>query len=134
MLKNLDAIPSLAPTSIIFILPLKFNNLTPSKSFSNIFVNLIKDLDIKYKSGRFWTDENTLDKYTDNRGILAKLLSKKTNWQDYYNTICGSSSFINGKGRDKAGKMAKLGEGIEDHLLKFNCLPSNIDKDQYYLQ
>ena len=66
--------------------------------------------------------------------FLAKLLSKKTNWQDYYNTICGSSSFINGKGRDKAGKLAKLGEGIEDHLLKFNCLPSNIDKDQYYLQ
>ena len=51
MLKNLDAIPSLAPISIIFILPLKFNNLTPSKSSSNIFVNLINDLDIKYKSG-----------------------------------------------------------------------------------
>ena len=90
--------------------------------------------DIKYKSGRFWTNENTLEKYTDNRGIIAKLLNKKTNWQDYYNTICGSSSFINGKGRDKDGKMAKLGEGVEDHLLKFNCSPSNIDKDQYYLQ
>ena len=51
LLKNLDAIPSLAPISIIFILSLKFNNLTPSKSSSNIFVNLIKDLDIKYKSG-----------------------------------------------------------------------------------
>jgi hypothetical protein len=51
LLKNLDAIPSLAPISKIFILPLKFNNLTPTKSSSNIFVNLTKDLDIKYKSG-----------------------------------------------------------------------------------
>ena len=90
--------------------------------------------DVIYESGRFWTDENSLAKHTDNRGFLDKLLGKKSNWLEYFNTICGSSSFINGKGRDKAGKMAKLGEGVEDHLLKFECTPSNIDKDQYYLQ
>ena len=118
------------------------DTVSKSDNFKAIFTATRESLDklpksksdIKYKSGRFWIDENTLEKYTDDRGILAKLLSKKTNWQDYYNTICGSSSFINGKGRDKAGKMAKLGEGIEDHLLKLNCPPSNIDKDQYYLQ
>ena len=90
---------------------------------------------INYASGRFWTNEkNTLEKYSDDRNILDKILGKKSDWDNYYNTICGSSSFINGKGRGKDGKMAKLGEGVEDFLLNINCPQSNIDKDQYYLQ
>ena len=91
---------------------------------------------IYYSSGRFWINENTLAKYTDDRNIISKLFGRKRkiHWKDYYNTICGSSSFINGKGRDNQGKMAKLSEGVEDHLIKFECTPSNIDKDQYYLQ
>ena len=62
------------------------------------------------------------------------VLRKKTNWKAYYNTICGSSSFINGKGRDKDGKVAKINEGIEDRLLKLAIDTKKIDKDQYYLQ
>ena len=90
---------------------------------------------ISYLSGRFWSnDENSLQKYSDARTLIDKLLRKKTNWKAYYNTICGSSSFINGKGRDKDGKVAKISEGIEDRLLKLDIDTKKIDKDQYYLQ
>tara|TARA_B100000949_G_scaffold232647_1_gene247355 strand:- start:245 stop:1156 length:912 start_codon:yes stop_codon:yes gene_type:complete len=90
---------------------------------------------ISYSSGRFWpNEENSLQKYSDARSFIDKLLRKETNWKEYYNTICGSSSFINGKGRDKDGKLAKISQGIEDHLLKFDISSKKIDKDQYYLQ
>ena len=90
---------------------------------------------ISYLSGRFWSnDENSLQKYSDARSFIDKLLRKKTNWKEYYNTICGSSSFINGKGRDKDGKLAKISQGVEDYLLKLNIHSKKIDKDQYYLQ
>ena len=90
---------------------------------------------ISYLSGRFWSnEENSLQKYSDDRSLIDKLLRKKTNWNEYYNTICGSSSFINGKGRDKDGKVAKISEGVEDHLLKLDVDSKKIDKDQYYLQ
>ena len=90
---------------------------------------------ISYLSGRFWSnDENSLQKYSDARSFIDKLLRKETNWKEYYNTICGSSSFINGKGRDKDGKLAKLSQGIEDRLLKLDISSKKIDKDQYYLQ
>ena len=90
---------------------------------------------ISYLSGRFWSnEENSLQKYSDARSLIDKLLRKKTNWNEYYNTICGSSSFINGKGRDKDGKVAKISEGIEDRLLKLDIDTKKIDKDQYYLQ
>ena len=90
---------------------------------------------IFYSSGRFWLDEeNTLQHYTDNRSFLSKLLGKETNWKDYFNTICGSSSFINGKARDNEGKLAKLGNGVEDHLINNDIDGKLIDKDQYYLQ
>ena len=47
LLKNLDAIPSLAPTSIILIFFLSISkSFKPSKSFSKIFVNLINFLKI----------------------------------------------------------------------------------------
>lgn len=78
---------------------------------------------ISYSNGRFWTNgENTLEKHTDE------------NWIEYFNTICGSSSFINGKARDENGKLAKLGKGIEDYLLEVGILQNKIDKDQFYLQ
>ena len=86
-------------------------------------------------SGRFWpNEENSLQKYSDATSFIDKLLRKETNWKEYYNTICGSSSFINGKGRDKDGKLAKLSQGIEDRLLKLDISSKKIDKDQYYLQ
>ena len=123
----------------VFTLTREKPNDMPKSNSENVF----------YSSGRFWSDEeNTLKKYTDNRSSLIQLISKilipqgskgfpfgkETNWKDYFNTICGSSSFINGKGRDNEGKLAKLGNGIEDHLLNNEIDPKLIDKDQYYLQ
>ncbi|MBI4009794.1 MAG: hypothetical protein HY361_01170 [Candidatus Aenigmarchaeota archaeon] len=78
---------------------------------------------VTHYSGRLWTDgENTLAKHAGG------------NWRSFFNTICGSSSFINGIGRDDNSKFAKLGDGIEDHLLEFGIPKNKIDKDQYYLQ
>ncbi|MBI2846521.1 MAG: hypothetical protein HYX82_01415 [Chloroflexi bacterium] len=77
---------------------------------------------IFYRSGRFWVNgENPLEKYAG------------SNWRDYFNTICGSSSFINGRTRDKQGRSVKLGKGIEDHLLEAGIPQSRIEKDQFYL-
>lgn len=76
---------------------------------------------IVYKTGRFWLNENTLEKHD---GI---------GWKNFYNTICGSSSFINGKTRDENG-IVKTGDGIEDNLLKAGVPQSRIDKDQFYIQ
>jgi hypothetical protein len=76
-----------------------------------------------FRSGRFWPEsENTLEKYSG------------PNWKNTFNTICGSSTFINGKGRDEQGRVAKIGMGIEDNLLGVGVPEHKIDKDQYYLQ
>ncbi len=101
-----------------------------SEKFNAIFTltSFTKDLpknngNIKYAGGRFWAEgENTLEKYSGG------------DWKGYFNTICGSSSFINGKSRDKNGVLTKLGKGVEDHLLEFGIPQNNIDKDQFYLQ
>lgn len=78
---------------------------------------------IVFRSGRFWPEgENTLEKYADE------------NWRTTFNTICGSSTFINGKSRDDQGRIVKIGMGIEDHLLRVGMSEQKIDKDQYYLQ
>jgi len=101
-----------------------------SENFSAVFATT-RDEDVHksnhprivYSSGRFWTNgENTLEKYTDE------------NWREYFNTICGSSSFINGKVRDDQGKPVKLSKGIEDSLLEIDIQQNKIDKDQFYLQ
>lgn len=78
---------------------------------------------IKYSSGRFWSDSNN---------SLSTHIS--SSWLDYYNTICGSSTFINGKARDESGRLAKLGNGIEDHLQEVGIPRNRIDVDQFYLQ
>jgi ferredoxin-NADP reductase len=76
-----------------------------------------------YASGRFWLNEdNTLNTYVGPK------------WQSYFNTICGASTFISGKTRDKEGKLVKLGKGIEDHLLDVGLEKNRIDMDQFYLQ
>ena len=81
------------------------------------------DSQIEFRSGRFWPEgENTLEKYAGN------------NWRNTFNTICGSSTFINGKGRDEQGRVAKIGMGIEDNLLGVDVPEHKIDRDQYYLQ
>lgn len=98
--------------SIVFTLT-RNSNTIPKSSHQHI----------KSTSGRFWMNgENTLEKYTG------------SNWQEYFNTICGSSSFINGKTRDEQGKLTKLGKGIEDHLLEVGIPQDKLDKDQFYLQ
>ena len=51
MLKNLEAIPSLAPTSIILTFLFKFKKATPLASSSKMFVYLIKYLTTKYNNG-----------------------------------------------------------------------------------
>lgn len=82
-----------------------------------------EDSSIIFRSGRFWPEgENTLEKYAGN------------SWWNTFNTICGSSTFINGKGRDEQGRVAKLGMGVEDNLLGVGVPEHKIDKDQYYLQ
>jgi len=81
------------------------------------------DSQIIFRSGRFWPEgENTLEKHAG------------PNWKYAFNTICGSSTFINGKGRDEQGRVAKIGMGIEDNLLSVGVPEHKIDKDQYYLQ
>lgn len=78
---------------------------------------------IAFAGGRFWPEgENSLEKYANG------------NWRDTFNTICGSSTFINGKSRDEQGRPVKVGMGVEDHLLRVGLIPAKIDKDQYYLQ
>ncbi len=78
---------------------------------------------IAFTSGRFWPEgENSLEKYANG------------DWRNTFNTICGSSTFINGKSRDEQGRPVKVGMGVEDHLLRVGILPAKIDKDQYYLQ
>jgi ferredoxin-NADP reductase len=78
---------------------------------------------ITFTGGRFWPEgEDTLEKYANG------------NWRNTFNTICGSSTFINGKSRDEQGRPVKVGMGVEDHLLRVGILPAKIDKDQYYLQ
>lgn len=75
-----------------------------------------------FRSGRFWPEgENTLEKHADGK------------WRNCFNTICGSSTFINGKSRDEQGRPVKVGMGVEDHLLRVGVPPIKIDKDQYYL-
>lgn len=78
---------------------------------------------VSYASGRFWSNEpNTLKAFVGDE------------WQSYFNTICGASTFINGKGRDEGGKLVKLGKGIQDHLLEVGITKNQIDVDQFYLQ
>lgn len=78
---------------------------------------------VSYSNGRFWANgENTLEKYVGSE------------WKDCANTICGSSSFINGRTRDESGSIANVGNGIEDHLLEVGINKSKVDKDQFYLQ
>ncbi len=76
---------------------------------------------IFYNAGRFWSGDNTLEKYAG------------SNWKSFFNLICGSSSFINGKARSDKG-LVKIGEGVEDHLLKAGIPQDRIGKDQFYIQ
>lgn len=106
------------------------NLIGQSDNFSAVFTNTREgrpprsnNTKVFYSSGRFWSDvENTLERYAG------------SGWKNYFNTICGSSSFINGMTRDENGLLAKFDKGIEDNLLKAGVTPSKIDKDQFYLQ
>ena len=99
-----------------------------SENFSVVFT-LTREQEIPnskekifYEKGRFFTSENTLKKYTGE------------NWKNFFNTICGSSSFINGLKRNEKGIPTKIDKGIEDILIELGIKKEKIDKDQYYLQ
>jgi len=78
---------------------------------------------VAYVSGRFWSREpNTLEAYVGKE------------WQSYFNTICGASTFINGKTTDEEGKLVKRSKGIQDHLLEVGLTKNRIDVDQFYLK
>ena len=83
----------------------------------------ISDSRVNYLGGRFWAGGENL---------LKKLAGDA--WQSCFNSICGSSSFINGKSRDELGRPVKTGNGIEDYLLESGIPKDKIDKDQFYLQ
>jgi ferredoxin-NADP reductase len=100
-----------------------------SENFSCVFAltredgELPKPSDkISYINGRFWADGNSLEQYAGDE------------WKNFFNTVCGSSSFINGMSRNDKGVPVKLGKGIEDFLTEFGIPKDKIDKDQYYLQ
>lgn len=101
-----------------------------SENFSAVFTVTRHSEELKshhnrifYSNKRFWASGvNTLENYTDG------------NWRNYFNTVCGSSSFINGKTRDEIGRLVKLHKGVEDHLLEIGIPHNKIDKDQFYLQ
>ncbi len=99
-----------------------------SENFSAVFTNTRDTTIIAsghprifYNAGRFWSGGNTLEKYSG------------SNWKSFFNSICGSSSFINGKTRSDKG-LVKIGDGVEDHLLKAGVPQDRIDKDQFYIQ
>lgn len=105
------------------------NLIGQSDNFIAVFTNTRESTaqksnnpNIFYSNGRFWSRENTLEKYAG------------SDWKNYFNTICGSSSFINGKSRDERGLLTKLGKGAEDNLLEVGVPATRIDKDQFYLQ